>query len=162
YADKLIAEGVVTAEEADAMIATYRAAMDKGYHTNKTILSNYKPPFTVDWSRFRGQHWTDVADTRVPLPHLKEIALKAASVPPNFKLHSRVDKVIADRRAMAEGTQPVDWGMGETLAYATLLDQNYGVRISGEDVGRGTFSHRHAVLHDQNREKWDSGTWIPL
>jgi len=162
YADKLIAEGVVTAEEADAMIATYRAAMDKGYHTNKTILSNYKPPFTVDWSRFKGQHWTDAADTRVPLAHLKELALKAVSVPPNFKLHSRVEKVISDRRAMAEGRQPIDWGMGETLAYATLLDEGYGVRISGEDVGRGTFSHRHAVLHDQNREKWDSGTWIPL
>ena len=63
---------------------------------------------------------------------------------------------------MAEGKQPLDWGMGETLAYATLIDQDYGVRISGQDVGRGTFAHRHAVLHDQNREKWDSGTWIPL
>ena len=63
---------------------------------------------------------------------------------------------------MGEGKLPLDWGMGETLAYATLLDDGYGVRLSGEDVGRGTFSHRHAVLHDQNREKWDSGTWIPL
>ena len=145
------------------MIATYRAAMDKGYHTNKTILSNYKPPFTVDWSRFKGQHWTEHRPTRASRCRIsRTIALKAASVPPNFKLHPRVEKVIADRRAMAEGTQPLDWGMGETLAYATLLDQNYGVRISGEDVGRGTFSHRHAVLHDQNREKWDSGTWIPL
>ena len=63
---------------------------------------------------------------------------------------------------MAEGKQPLDWGMGETLAYATLLDQGYGVRVSGQDVARGTFAHRHAVLHDQNREKWDSGTWIPL
>ena len=70
--------------------------------------------------------------------------------------------MIADRRAMGEGKLPLDWGMGETLAYATLLDDGYGVRLSGEDVGRGTFSHRHAVLHDQNREKWDSGTWVPL
>ena len=83
-------------------------------------------------------------------------------MPADFKLHPRVEKVIADRRAMGEGKLPLDWGMGETLAYATLLDQGYGVRISGQDVGRGTFSHRHAVLHDQNREKWDSGTWIPL
>ncbi|HET9750194.1 MAG TPA: 2-oxoglutarate dehydrogenase E1 component, partial [Casimicrobiaceae bacterium] len=65
-------------------------------------------------------------------------------------------------RAMVEGKHPIDWGMGEILAYASLLDQNYGVRLSGEDVGRGTFSHRHSVLHDQNREKWDLGTWIPL
>ena len=63
---------------------------------------------------------------------------------------------------MGEGKQPLDWGMAETLAYATLLDEGYGVRLSGEDVGRGTFSHRHAVLHDQNREKWDAGTYVPL
>ena len=83
-------------------------------------------------------------------------------MPAGFKLHPRVEKVIADRRAMGEGKLPLDWGMGETLAYATLLDDGYGVRLSGQDVGRGTFSHRHAVLHDQNREKWDSGTWVPL
>ena len=83
-------------------------------------------------------------------------------MPGNFKLHPRVEKLIADRRAMGEGKQPLDWGMGEILAYASLVDQDYGVRLSGEDVGRGTFSHRHAVLHDQNREKWDAGTWVPL
>jgi 2-oxoglutarate dehydrogenase E1 component len=83
-------------------------------------------------------------------------------VPEHFKLHPRVEKIMADRRAMVDGKVPVDWGMGEILAYASLLDQDFGVRFSGEDVGRGTFSHRHVVLHDQNREKWDSGTWIPL
>ena len=65
---------------------------------------------------------------------------------------------MADRRAMVEGKQPIDWGMGEILAYASLVDQNFGVRMSGEDIGRGTFSHRHAVLHDQNRENWDAAT----
>ena len=162
YADRMIAAGVVTAEEADAMISTYRAAMDKGYHTNTTVLANYKPPFIVDWTPFKDRHWTDAADTSVPLAHLKELGAKATAVPGNFKLHPRVEKLMADRRAMVDGKQPVDWGMGEILAYASLVDQNYGVRLSGEDVGRGTFSHRHAVLHDQNREKWDSGTWVPL
>ena len=162
YADRLIAEGVVTAGEADAMIATYRAAMDKGYHTNTTVLSNYKPPFIVDWTPYKNRHWNDAADTTVSLAHLKELGAKATAVPADFKLHPRVEKLMADRRAMVEGRQPVDWGMGEILAYASLLDQSYGVRISGEDVGRGTFSHRHAVLHDQNREKWDAGIWIPL
>ena len=110
-----------------------------------------------------GRHWTDAADTRVPLRDAEGARPKRVTdVPPNFKLHPRVEKVIADRRAMGEGKLPLDWGMGETLAYASLLDEGYGVRLSGQDVGRGTFSHRHAVLHDQNREKWDPGTWIPL
>jgi 2-oxoglutarate dehydrogenase E1 component len=162
YADRLVAEGVVSPEDADAMIANYRAAMDKGYHTNTTVLANYKPPFIVDWSPFKNRHWTDPTDTRFPMTRLKALGEKACAVPADFKLHPRVEKIMAERRAMVAGKQPIDWGMGEILAYATLLDQQYGVRISGEDVGRGTFSHRHAVLHDQNREKWDSGTWIPL
>ncbi|MCC7218542.1 MAG: 2-oxoglutarate dehydrogenase E1 component [Burkholderiales bacterium] len=162
YADRLIAAGVVTADEANAMVSTYRAAMDRGQHTNKTVLSNYKSPFTIDWSSYVGGHWTDRVDTAVPLAKLTALGLRLTAVPDGFKLHPRAEKVLADRRAMAEGAQPLDWGMGETLAYATLLDDGYGVRISGEDVGRGTFSHRHAVLHDQNRVRWDEGNHVPL
>jgi 2-oxoglutarate dehydrogenase E1 component len=162
YAQRLIDEGVVTAEEPEAMIATYRVAIDKGNATNTTILSNYKPPFAVDWRRFVGKRWTDAADTAVPMKKLRTLAQKITTVPANFKLHPRVEKVIADRRAMGEGEMPLDWGMGEMLAYAALIDQGFGVRLSGQDSGRGTFSHRHAVLHDQNREKWDAGIWVPL
>ncbi|MEO8508857.1 MAG: 2-oxoglutarate dehydrogenase E1 component [Betaproteobacteria bacterium] len=162
YADRLIADGVATSEEADALVKTYRAAMDRGQHTNKTVLSNYKPPFTVDWTPYKNRHWTDSCDTRFPKKRLEEIAAKLATVPDHFKLHSRVERVVADRKAMGEGKLPLDWGMGETLAYATILEDGFGVRLSGEDVGRGTFSHRHAVLHDQNREKWDSGSYVPL
>jgi len=162
YADRLQAEGVLHAGEADTMIAEYRAAMDKGHHTNKTILSNYKRPFAIDWAMYMGRHWTTPYDSKVPIERLKQLAQLSASVPEGFSLHARVQKVIADRREMAKGAQPLDWGMAETLAYATLLDQGYGVRLSGEDVSRGTFTHRHAVLHDQKREKWDAGTWIPL
>ena len=162
YAQRLVDAGVVTTAEAEAMIENYRTAMDKGYSTNTTILSNYKPPFAVDWGRFVGKHWTDTTDTKVPMKRLKAMATKVTTIPDNFKLHPRVEKVIADRRAMGEGELPLDWGMGETLAYATLLDQGFGVRLSGQDSARGTFSHRHSVLHDQNREKWDAGTWIPL
>ena len=162
YAQRLVSESVITAEEAEAMIVTYRAAMDKGYHTNTTILSNYKPPFAVDWAKFVGKHWTDTASTAVPVKQLRELCRKITEVPADFKLHPRVEKVIADRGAMGDGEMPLDWGMGETLAYAALLNEGYSVRLSGQDAGRGTFSHRHAVLHDQNRERWDSGTWIPL
>jgi 2-oxoglutarate dehydrogenase E1 component len=162
YADRLEQAGVIAPGDADAQVAAYRAAMDRGQHTNKTVLSNYKPPFTVDWAPYKGRHWTDPCDTRVPKKRLEEIAATMTTVPDHFKLHSRVERVIADRKAMGEGRLPLDWGMGETLAYASLLDQGFGVRLSGEDVARGTFSHRHAVLHDQNREKWDSGSYMPL
>jgi 2-oxoglutarate dehydrogenase E1 component len=162
YADRLVAAGIITAEEADAMVGTYRAAMDRGQHTNKTVLSNYKPPFTIDWSPYVGRHWADNVETSVPLATLRELSVRLTTVPEGFKLHSRTEKVMADRRAMGEGKMPLDWGMGETLAYATLLNDGYGVRLSGEDIGRGTFSHRHSVLHDQNRDRWDSGEYVPL
>ena len=138
YAERLVAAAVVTAEEADAMVSTYRAAMDRGQHTNKTILSNYKPPFTIDWSPYVGRHWADTVDTSVPLATLRELSGRLTAVPEGFKVHPRAEKVIADRRAMGEGKLPIDWGMGETFAYASLLNDGYGVRLSGEDIGRGT------------------------
>jgi len=162
YAEKLVAAGVIKPEEPEAMIATYRNAADKGLHTNTTILSNYKPQYNVDWSLFKGHDWTEPYESKVPLKTLKALSKRLAQMPEGFKAHPRVERVLADRKAMGEGKLPLDWGMGETLAYATLLDDGYGVRLSGQDVGRGTFAHRHVVLHDQNREKWDSGTWIPL
>ncbi len=162
YAERLEADGVVTAEEADGMIGAYRAAMDRGQHTNSTILSNYKTPFTIDWSPYLGGHWTDPVDTRVSAKEIQALATRLTTVPEDFRLHPRAEKVIADRRLMGEGKLPIDWGMGETLAYASLLADGYGVRLSGEDIGRGTFSHRHAVLHDQDRESWDAGAYTPL
>src|SRR3989338_833248 len=90
------------------------------------------------------------------------MAQRITAIPADFKLHPLVEKVVADRKAMGEGKLPVDWGMAEHLAYATLVASGYAVRLSGQDSGRGTFVHRHAVLHDQNREKWDSGIFIPL
>ncbi len=162
YADKLAGQGVVKPEEVDEMIKTYRDALDAGYHTNKTILSNFKPPFQVNWAPFKNIPWTYKANTGVPMDMLKHLAEKLTTVPPNFKLHSRVEKIISDRRSMAAGTIPLDWGMAENMAYASLLKDGFAVRLSGQDSGRGTFFHRHAVLHDQNRERWDSGTYIPL
>jgi len=162
YADKLVEQGVIQPDDPDQMIASYRAALDGGYHTNKTILSNYRPPYAVNWEKFKGAKWTQKVDTAVPLTELKVLADKLTAVPPEFKLHPRVEKVIADRRQMGQGQLPLDWGMAENLAYAALLKDGYAVRISGQDSGRGTFFHRHAVLHDQARERWDAGTWVPL
>jgi 2-oxoglutarate dehydrogenase E1 component len=162
YADRLVSQGVCAAADPDQVIADYRAALDRGESLYNPVLENYTQKFAVDWSPFVGQKYTDECNTKVPLSELKKLAKALTAVPENFTLHSRVQKIIDDRRSMGDGKLPVDWGMGENLAYATLLMQGFGVRVSGEDVGRGTFFHRHAVLHDQNRERWDDGSYVPL
>ena len=162
YADKLVAQGVLTADGPDARVKAFRAAMDEGKHAHSPVLTNYKSKFAVDWAPFLGKKWTDAADTALPLAEIKRLAERITALPNNFKVHPLVEKVLADRAAMGRGEINVDWGMGEHLAFASLVASGYAVRLSGEDCGRGTFTHRHSVLHDQNREKWDEGTYTPL
>jgi len=162
YADKLAAQGTIAADGGDQLVADYRAAMDAGKHTVDPVLTDFKNKYAVDWAPFLNKKWTDAADTAVPLTELKRLAQRITTVPENFKLHSLVEKVLGDRANMGKGEVNLDWGMGEHLAYASLLASGYAVRLSGQDAGRGTFVHRHAVLHDQNRERWDQGIYLPL
>ena len=162
YADKLVAQGVLRPEEPEEMVKAYRAAMDAGRHTVDPVLTNFKSKYAVDWSPFLGKKWTDAADTAIPLAEWKRLAERITTLPANITPHPLVKKVYDDRAAMGRGEIAVDWGMGEHMAFASLVSSGYGVRLSGEDSGRGTFSHRHAVIHDQKREKWDEGTYIPL
>jgi 2-oxoglutarate dehydrogenase E1 component len=162
YADRLVAQGVIDAEAPEAMIKHYRDTLDAGQQSVSPVLSNFKSKFAVDWAPFLNAKWTDAADTHVPLDELKRLSERVTAVPDGFKVHPTVARVIEARKQMAAGKQPVDWGMAETLAYASLLSNGYDVRLSGQDSGRGTFAHRHAVLHDQDRERWDQGSYIPL
>ncbi len=162
YADRLTAQGVVSAEEPDEMIKRYREDLDAGRHSSNPVISNFKSKFAVDWAPFLNSKWTDAADTHVPMAELRRLAERVTDIPAGFKLHPTVERVIEARRQMALGKAAVDWGMAETLAYASLLSNGYDVRLSGQDSGRGTFAHRHAVLHDQDRERWDQGSYIPL
>ena len=162
YAERLVQEGVLKAEEGDAQIQAYRDALDKGEHVEQTALTNYRREHALDFSQYLGTHWAHPTDTSLPQADIQRLTDKFTSLPEGFKLHPTVQKVLAARKAMAAGEQNVDWGMAETLAYASLVTNGFGVRISGEDSGRGTFSHRHAVLHDQNRERWDQGAYVPL
>ena len=162
YGDKLVTQGVLPAEGPDEMVKGFRAAMDAGRHTVDQVLTNFKSKYAVDWAPFLGRKWTDAADTALPLAEIRRLSERLTTIPKDFKLHPLVEKVIADRAAMGRGEVNVDWGMGEHLAFASLVASGYPVRLSGEDCGRGTFVHRHAVLHDQNREKWDIGTYVPL
>jgi len=158
----LVAQGTIDAGTGDAMVAAFRDAMDSGKHAIDPVISNYKNKFAVDWMPFLNRKWTDAADTSVPLAELKRLAAQITAVPDNFKVHPLAEKVLADRAAMGKGELKLDWGMGEHLSFASLLASGYAIRITGQDAGRGTFMHRHAVLHDQNRERWDAGTYIPL
>ena len=126
------------------------------------MLSNFKSKFAVDWAPFVGAKWTDAADRACRWRELQRLGDRVTAVPAGFRLHPTVARVIEARKQMAAGKQPVDWGMAEMLAYASLLSNGYDVRLSGQDSGRGTFAHRHAVLHDQDRERWDEGTYVPL
>ncbi|WP_323017213.1 2-oxoglutarate dehydrogenase E1 component [Castellaniella sp.] len=162
YADRLVAQGALAEGEPDQMVKDYRQLMEDGQRTVEPVLTDYKNKYATDWSPFLGAKWTDHADTGVPLAELTRIGEKLTQVPEGFTVHPLVNKLLNDRLAMARGEHPIDWGMGEHLAFATLVANGYAIRITGQDSGRGTFTHRHAVLHDQKRERWDAGSYIPL
>ncbi len=161
YADKLAAQGLGETLGED-MAKAYRAALEEGKHTVDPVLTNFKSKYAVDWSPFLGKSWTDAGDTAIPLAEWKRLAERITTMPPTVTPHMLVKKVYDDRAAMGRGEMNVDWGMGEHMAFASLVASGYPVRLSGEDSGRGTFTHRHAVIHDQKREKWDEGTYVPL
>ena len=161
YADKLSAQGMGATLGEDMVKAT-RAALDAGKSTFDPVITNFKSKFAVDWMPFLGKKWTDAGDTALPMAEWKRLAEKITTIPNSVTPHSLVKKVYSDRAAMGRGELPVDWGMGEHMAFASLVASGYPVRLSGEDCGRGTFTHRHAVIHDQNREKFDEGTYTPL
>ena len=161
YADKLSALGLGDTL-GDDMVKAYRSAMDEGRHTVDPVISNFKSKYAVDWAPFLGRKWTDASDTAIPLTEWKRLADRLTTIPSSVNMHPLVKKVFDDRAAMGRGDINIDWGMGEHMAFASLVAAGYPVRLSGEDSGRGTFTHRHAVIHDQKREKWDEGTYVPL
>jgi 2-oxoglutarate dehydrogenase E1 component len=156
YSTRLQAEGVITAAEADAMEAAYRKQLDDSF----TAAEGFRPN-RADWLDGRWSHIKAVkvdddprrGKTGVATSRLKAIGLKITKVPSNFTVHKTLNKVLENRRRMAETEGDIDWAMAESLAFGTLLDEGTRVRLSGQDVQRGTFSQRHAVLIDQETEK---------
>jgi 2-oxoglutarate dehydrogenase E1 component len=158
YADRLIADGVLSAADADALVLQYRQALDSGHLQLHPALGLIGNKYTIDWSRYGPADWSERVATGVQPERLSALALRLVRYPDELMLHPRVAQVISNRAKMAAGEMPLDWGMAESLAYASLLDEGVAVRISGQDSGRGTFFHRHAVLHDQNTGR----RFIPL
>ncbi|RUO81490.1 2-oxoglutarate dehydrogenase E1 component [Idiomarina tyrosinivorans] len=156
YAKRLQEENLLDEEQAKQRVSDYRDALDKG----EVVVEEYRPmkAHSVDWSPYIGNDWDVAYDHKVDAKRLRELGEKICQYPESHKLQSRVAKVYQERLKMAKGDKPMDWGFAETLAYATLVTQGTHIRLTGQDSGRGTFFHRHAVLHNQK----DASTYMPL
>ena len=158
YADQLVQEKVLDRSAADALVEKYREDLEAGNHVANALVLEPNKKMFVDWTPYLGHDYTDEWDTTFPIERLKELGTKMRELPEGFVMQRQVSKVIDDRLKMQTGEMPLNWGAAEVLAYATILDDGYLVRLTGEDVGRGTFSHRHAKLHNQV----DGSVYIPL
>ncbi len=148
YADTLATQGVVAAEAAKSLVDDYRNKLDKGQVTTE-LADVGKDPYGIDWTPWLQGKLSDEIKTGMPRFSLDSLAKKINHLPDSLSLHPRVAKIHEDRRKMAAGELDMDWGFAENLAYASLLTEGFRLRLVGQDVGRGTFFHRHAVLHDQ-------------
>ncbi len=158
HTDRLIAEGVVTQEQADAIATEYIDSLESNLGVAGTHAEHPNPKFLIDYSRFVGTQWNDPIDTTISEAAVAKLSEAITTIPDNFKLNPAVDKVIASRKKMGAGEMLMDWGFAENMAYASLINDGYPIRISGQDSGRGTFFHRHAVIHNME----DGSTHLPL
>jgi 2-oxoglutarate dehydrogenase E1 component len=149
YADRLVAAGVLSDAEAAALSESYRQGLDEGRPQARASLGMIGNKYTVDWSKYLGNDWTERVKGGGNMARLKALGARIVKFPDNFALHPRVAQVMANRVKMINGELPLDWGCAETLAYASILEEGNSIRFTGQDAGRGTFFHRHAVLHEQ-------------
>ena len=157
YVDKLAAQGILSAADAAAMMETYRTGLDEGKPQARAALGLIGNRYTVDWSEYLGADWEPVK-TGVDLPRLRLLGKAITTYPTDWNLHPRVLAIMQAREKMVNGDLALDWGCAENLAYASLVQEGYPIRLTGQDSGRGTFFHRHAVLHDQTSGR----SYVPL
>jgi len=158
YTDKLVNEGTIKPGDAEQMTANYVNALDNDIVVSRPYANVTDTRFLINYEPFRYSDWRDAADTTIDLKTLAALTEKLVEIPEEFEPHRAVRRILDDRLAMGKGEKPIDWGFAENLAYATLLSAGVPVRISGQDSGRGTFFHRHAVIHDQKT----GDTYLPL
>ena len=158
YAQKLVAEGVVEQDQANNMANEYRASLDSGDFVVHNLVREPDTGLFVNWEPYLDHDWRTPANTGIDLKVLQDVASRITSIPDGIQVQRQVAKIYDDRRKMAGGALPLNWGMAELLAYGTLLDEGYPIRITGQDVRRGTFSHRHAVVLNQK----DGEAYLPM
>ncbi len=157
YAEKLLAENVITVEEIKIAEQEYQQKLILGEIVSRPV-SKIPYSYSAQWTHFLHQHWTNSCNTAIKKDVLHLCGERLLYLPDEFELHARVAKVMENRREMLLEKIPIDWGFAENLAYASLLHEGYALRLTGQDVGRGTFVHRHAILYNQKEE----GVYIPL
>jgi len=150
HAQRLIDEGFTTREKIDQMIADYRRALEEGGAVALNVISGLEPGAARDWAGLHQGEINITPDTAVSAEKIQQLGRNMLALPEGFQLHHRVRKIMENRQKMLDGEVFGDWGFAETLAYATLLDDGYRIRLSGQDSERGTFFHRHAALHHQS------------
>lgn len=148
YAERLAAAGTVSLDASKALMDEYRRKLDAGENVGESTGPDDGMPH-IDWHHFHDGHLNELVVTGLPVTQLSMLAARLNTLPPGTTAHPRVAKVYADRIKMGSGELPLDWGFAETLAYATLIEDGFKLRIVGQDSGRGTFFHRHAIVHDQ-------------
>lgn len=159
YANKLFNSGVINNDRATAQLDNFYQLLDLGKIIAPNLMKDESVyPNAVDWSKYKGNDFTKEVDTTIPRALIQDLCEQLSSLPEGFKLHHSVAKILDKRNQMAGGENPIDWGFAETLAYASLLSEGHDVRLSGQDSGRGTFFHRHAVVYNQN----DGSAYVPL
>jgi 2-oxoglutarate dehydrogenase E1 component len=158
FGEKIIQAGVMQADAVEAMTERYRTRLEDGESVALDLVHEPDSKLFVDWNPYLGSSLDTPADTTFDSAAFQELSSRLEAVPDGFVLHRQVSKIIEDRHRMAAGAMPINWGMAEVMAYATLVQQGYPVRLTGQDVGVGTFSHRHAALHNQK----DGSRLIPL
>ncbi len=158
YAERLVDRSVVAAADAARLQDEYRDRLDRGEPVPQSSLGLIGDEYTVDWAPYLNIEWDIETDTTISPKRVAELGKAITTIPPDVRPHGRVQRILDDRIRMANGEAEMDWGFAETMAYASLLADGHIVRLVGQDSGRGTFFHRHAVIHNQlnNRE------YIPL
>ncbi|WP_343119724.1 2-oxoglutarate dehydrogenase E1 component [Escherichia coli] len=158
YGESLARRGLLTQAQQDEMTARYRDWLDSCQKREPQPLKPAIHSFSANWYGLTNPHWSAPVSTALPRQKLAAYGEIISTLPPDVVAHPTIKRQLALRQDMAAGTQPVDWGMAEMLAYASLVDAGVGVRLSGEDSGCGTFSHRHAVVHHQTEAR----RYLPL
>ncbi|ENF3029789.1 2-oxoglutarate dehydrogenase E1 component [Escherichia coli] len=158
YGESLARRGLLTQAQQDEMTARYRDWLDSCQKREPQPLKPAIHSFSANWYGLTNPHWSAPVSTALPRQKLAAYGEIISTLPPDVVAHPTIKRQLALRQDMAAGTQPIDWGMAEMLAYASLVDAGVGVRLSGEDSGRGTFSHRHAVVHHQTEAR----RYLPL